>query len=274
MSTDLLLDSSIPIIKLSKPKLIFRVNDKYYNSSSQNQKLIPISECNINITNITTSYVAVRVRTTKKSYYTVEPTFCTLSPNSTIKITIIIHSYEYEKLSAKGHKFRFEGVIIPENLLNQGTRDIFSELTKKKIQVKGDSIKRIVEIINDDDYKEMKSKVDDNNFLAQSVYSIANNNNNSLRESSIYSVHEEEISSNNNINNNLNELKKECEQLKNQNEIFTKELNEIKLKEMNINNENKYKNLLNEGNYSKINKRFILIILIGAIILGFFLTKS
>ena len=283
--TDLIMKTSDPVIKLNKPLITFKINSSYFNlfpikKINTNDDLIPISECEINVTNITTNYVAVRVRTTKKNNYTVDPTFCTLSPNSTIKITIYIYLNQNEKLSSRGHKFRFEGVIIPDKLLNKDTREIFSELTKNKIEVKGNSLKRLVELINDPnfDYKTSKKSINkiggkNNDNLTQYVYSAENSKlDEKFSRSYLYSVKEDIIKENDTSYDNL--INK-CENIKNENNEFTNKLKEIKKKvKVNDVNENKYKDLIPHNNYSKVNIRYLAIFLIIAIFLGFFLIRN
>ena len=284
--TDLLMKTSDPVIKLNKPLITFKINTNFFNlfpikKINTNNDLNPISECDINVTNITTNYVAVRVRTTKKNNYTVEPTFCTLSPNSTIKITIYVYLIQNEKLSSRGHKFRFEGVIIPDKLLNKDTREIFTELTKKKIEVKGNSLKRVVEYINDANFDYKKSKIainkiggKNNDNLIKSDYSAENSKlDEKFSRSYLYSVKEDIIRENDTSDDNL--INK-CEKLKNENNEFTKKVNEIQ-KKVNVNDvvtENKYKDLIPQINYSKVNVRCLVIFLILAIFLGFFLIRS
>lgn len=286
MSTELLLDSSIPIIKLNKPILTFRINTNSINNQKNNssEDLILIGECEINVTNITSNNVALRVRTTKKKLYTVEPNFCTLLPNSAIKIIISAYSHRNDEINSKGHKFRFEGIIIPKNLIGSDTKEIFAELTKNQRQVKGNSIKRVVEFITDnsppqndiDITKSIDNIQNENNLsMSQSIYSVA------LQKSGERPVRISLKSRNkdndiNNINMNIetpspNNLKEDCEKLQKENEKFNKELEEIKSKLNVIDFENKYKN--SDQKTSKISAKFLGIILLVSIFIGFYLTK-
>lgn len=286
MSTELLLDSSIPIIKLNKPILTFRINTNSINNQKNNssEDLILIGECEINVTNITSNNVALRVRTTKKKLYTVEPNFCTLLPNSAIKIIISAYSHRNDEINSKGHKFRFEGIIIPKNLIGSDTKEIFAELTKNQRQVKGNSIKRVVEFITDnsppqndiDITKSIDNIQNENNLsMSQSIYSVA------LQKSGERPVRISLKSRNkdndiNNINMNIetpspNNLKEDCEKLQKENEKFNKELEDIKSKLNVIDFENKYKN--SDQKTSKISAKFLGIILLVSIFIGFYLTK-
>ena len=272
--TDLNLVKDSSVIKLNKLVLAFKINKKYFNlfpgkKININNDLTPISECDINVTNITTNYVAIRVRTTKKKYYTVEPTFCTLSPNSTIKITIFIYHLGNEKLSSRGHKFRFEGVVIPDNLLNKDTREIFKELTKSRTEVKGNSLKRIVEFISDEYFDYQKSKTISNNNSAEinasltpSIYSLASSNlDERLQRRHLASVNEDVIRENESNDENL--INKYV-QGKNQN----KKLNLINKKANEVHNGKKNKDLIPKIKNSKKAILYLIIVLIFAIFLG------
>jgi hypothetical protein len=70
MASDLLLDTSSPIITINQATLIFKINENYLSSQINNSPkniLIPISENEIIVTNITSNYIAYRSRITKKN---------------------------------------------------------------------------------------------------------------------------------------------------------------------------------------------------------------
>ena len=68
MASNILLESSTPIITINKPTLLFKINKENLSSqlNSTNNSLIPISETELQITNITSDYVAYRARITRK----------------------------------------------------------------------------------------------------------------------------------------------------------------------------------------------------------------
>ena len=75
MSTELLLDSSSPVITINQAILLFKINKQNLlseSNSSHHNSFIPISQSEIIITNITSNYVAYRARITRKKYYSVE----------------------------------------------------------------------------------------------------------------------------------------------------------------------------------------------------------
>ena len=134
--SELLLDSSINVIKSDKNDLIFKFNQKflesikvYKNKEGNNSKnLRIISQCYIKIENISKNYVALRVRTTKKYYYNVEPIYSIISPNSFKNIKITYQSKPNEKITSLGHKFKFEGFIIEDkDKNNKNISGIFQE---------------------------------------------------------------------------------------------------------------------------------------------------
>ena len=69
MSSDFILDTSSPVIIINQATLLFKINKQYMSSqinTAPNNTLIPISQIEIFITNITSNYVAYRTRITKK----------------------------------------------------------------------------------------------------------------------------------------------------------------------------------------------------------------
>ena len=164
--SELLLDSSINVIKSDKNDLIFKFNQKflesikvYKNKESNNSKnLRIISQCYIKIENISKNYVALRVRTTKKYYYNVEPIYSIISPNSFKNIKITYQSKPNEKITSLGHKFKFEGFIIEDkDKNNKNISGLFQEYINNQIMVKGNIIKKNV-IFSFDNKNNISSK--------------------------------------------------------------------------------------------------------------------
>ena len=152
MSSDFPLDSSNPVITINQAILSFKINKQKISSqlnSALDNTLIPISQNEVLITNITSSFVAYRTRITRKKYYAVEPTHLVIPPNKNIKVKIIFYFNPKEKFPPEGHKFRFEGIIIPNNMKNKDAKEIFDELSANKKEVKGNSIRKVVEFIYD-----------------------------------------------------------------------------------------------------------------------------
>ena len=58
--------------------------------------------------------MALRVKSTKETIYSVDPSHFILSPNEIKKIKIIVYKVSGE-MDTKDHKFRLDGFVIKEN---------------------------------------------------------------------------------------------------------------------------------------------------------------
>ena len=292
MSAEILLDTSSPVITINQSSLLFKINQNYFqnqlkNSNSSNT-LYPLSQTELLLTNITSSYIAYRSRITKKKYYSVEPSHLIIPPNSNITIKITFYHNFRNTFPPEGHKFRFEGIVIPNNMKKMDAWKIYEQFSKDKIEVKGNSIRKVAEFIFDNNYnpnfEEENKKID----ISQSMNSINLNDFNGT--ASIYSnalgrsnerpsrialknmkknmrdVNKEETF------NPMN-LKDECEKLENDYNNYLKELNEIKQKINDLNAKNKYRYVVPDINFSSINKKMFFILFGVSFLLGFFLTK-
>ena len=292
MSAEILLDTSSPVITINQSSLLFKINQNYFqnqlkNSNSSNT-LYPLSQTELLLTNITSSYIAYRSRITKKKYYSVEPSHLIIPPNSNITIKITFYHNFRNTFPPEGHKFRFEGIVIPNNMKKMDAWKIYEQFSKDKTEVKGNSIRKVAEFIFDNNYnpnfEEDNKKID----ISQSMNSINLNDFNGT--ASIYSnalgrsnerpsrialknmkknmrdVNKEETF------NPMN-LKDECEKLENDYNNYLKELNEIKQKINDLNAKNKYRYIVPDINFSSINKKMFFILFAVSFLLGFFLTK-
>ena len=289
MASNILLESSTPIITINKPTLLFKINKENLSSqlNSTNNSLIPISETELQITNITSDYVAYRARITRKKYYAVEPSHLNIVPNSNIKVKITFYLNPKEKFPPKGHKFRFEGIVIPNNMKNKDARDIFDEFTLNKKEVKGNSIKKVVEFVFDDNYNYIPSS-DDNIKIdsSQSITSFHSNLNSSVYTNALGKSMERpsRISKLKNKGGKLRakkevetfdpvKLKEECEKLQKDYDNNIIELNNIKQKINNMNAKNKYRYIVPDINFSIVSPKIEAILFGIAFFLGFYLTK-
>jgi hypothetical protein len=292
MSAEILLDTSSPVITINQSSLLFKINQNYFqnqlkNSNSSNT-LYPLSQTELLLTNITSSYIAYRSRITKKKYYSVEPSHLIIPPNSNITIKITFYHNFRNTFPPEGHKFRFEGIVIPNNMKKLDAWKIYEQFSKDKTEVKGNSIRKVAEFIFDNNYnpnfEEENKKID----ISQSMNSINLNDFNGT--ASIYSnalgrsnerpsrialknmkknmrdVNKEETF-------NPMKLKDECEKLENDYNNYLKELNEIKQKINDLNAKNKYRYIVPDINFSSINKKMFFILFGVSFLLGFFLTK-
>ena len=292
MSAEILLDTSSPVITINQSSLLFKINQNYFqnqlkNSNSSNT-LYPLSQTELLLTNITSSYIAYRSRITKKKYYSVEPSHLIIPPNSNITIKITFYHNFRNTFPPEGHKFRFEGIVIPSNMKKMDAWKIYEQFSKDKTEVKGNSIRKVAEFIFDNNcgpnFEEENKKID----ISQSMNSINLNDFNGT--ASIYSnalgrsnerpsrialknmkknmrdVNKEETF-------NPMKLKDECEKLENDYNNYLKELNEIKQKINDLNAKNKYRYIVPDINFSSINKKMFFILFAVSFLLGFFLTK-
>ena len=162
--SELNLDSSSQIIKSSNNNiLIFKINTNLLTGINKNINITSIkshitSITNIKIENLSHNYVALRVRTTKKFYYAVDPIYTIISPKSTKSIRIQYNSQPNEEITSIGHKFRFEGFIIDDKEKNtKNILGLFQQYIKSQKLVKGNIIKKNV-IFVDENNKVITSK--------------------------------------------------------------------------------------------------------------------
>ena len=289
MTSEVLLDSSSPIITINQSSLIFKINQNYFSTQSQmpmSNVLTPLSLTEILLTNVSSSYIAYRTRLTKSKYYSVEPSHLILPPN--LNITIKITFYHNLKLPfpPREHKFKFEGIVIPNNMKQIDAWKIYEEFSKNKTEVKGNSIKKIAEFVYDNNYNPVFSENNSKLALSQSI-----NNINEFNGSA--SIYTDALGKSNekrsrmvlkNVKKNLGEiykeetadpvrLKQECENLENEYNNKLNELNEIKQKINNLNAKNKFRYVVPDVNFSSVNKKTIILLFGASFLLGFFLNK-
>ena len=289
MTSEVLLDSSSPIITINQSSLIFKINQNYFSTQSQipmSNVLTPLSQTEILLTNVSSSYIAYRTRLTKSKYYSVEPSHLILPPNSNITIKITFYHNLKLPFPPKEHKFKFEGIVIPNNMKRMDAWKIYEEFSKNKTEVKGNSIKKIAEFVYDNNYNPVFSENNSKLALSQSI-----NNINEFNGSA--SIYTDALGKSNekpsrlilkNVKKNLGEiykeeaadpmrLKQECENLENEYNNKLNELNEIKQKINNLNAKNKFRYVVPDVNFSSVNTKTILLLFGASFLLGFFLNK-
>ena len=289
MTSEILFDSSSQIITINQPSLIFKINQNYFSTQSKipmSNVLTPLSQTEILLTNVSSSYVAYRTRLTKSKYYSVEPSHLILPPNSNITIKITFYHNLKLPFPPKEHKFKFEGIVIPNNMKRMDAWKIYEEFSKNKTEVKGNSIKKIAEFVYDNNYNPVFSENNSKLALSQSI----NNINEFNGTASIYT---DALGKSNekpsrmvlkNVKKNLGEiykeetadpvrLKQECENLENEYNNKLNELNEIKQKINDLNAKNKFRYVFPDVNFSSVNKNTIILLFGASFLLGFFLNK-
>jgi len=290
MSSEINFDSSSPIITINQTSLVFKINQDNFQAQSQintqTNTLSPLSQTELLLTNLTSSYVAYRARITKKKYYAVEPSHMVLPPNSNIVIKITFYHNFKLPFPPINHKFRFEGIVIPNNMKRMDAWKIYEEFANNKIEVKGNSIKILPEFIFDDNYIQDFSEENPKLAVSQSMNNISEFN-------STASMYSNAIGKSNEITSQIflrnskrylgksneeetvdpQKLKEECEDLENEYNTNVKELNEIKQKINNFMAKNKFRYVVPDINFSSVNKKMIIMLFGASFLLGFFLTK-
>ena len=277
MSSELKIDTSSQIIKINSRSLVFKINPKTLSEKLKSEKeknnlnkYILISECFIKIENISTNYVAIRVRTTKKYCYNVEPTYSIIAPNTFEKIKILYYIKSGEEISSQGHKFRFEGIIIGQKEKNtKNIYGLFQQYIQKGIVVKGNSIIKNVNFIYDNNFmiSSKSTRVSDSN-----KYKI--NNNDINKRASLKDIF--------NLKSQLEQEIKECDELRNAHKNLMRQLNEKGIDlDFYLNNNNsslkdyfiQLKEIIISIKNSKICSGAILALFLFSAYYGFYLTK-
>ena len=249
MSHELIMDISKELFKLDKDVLEFVISasmiSKLSSVPTRASHLRPLSELKLTITNLTSEYIAFRIKTTKKDYYAVEPTYGVLTPNGEQKIKITYYGKTSVKPNSKDHKFRVEGFIIPEEQKNETIKDLFQDYIKKEIKVSGNSIKLHAKFTEEDNANDKINelepvKEEEKEILRESVVSTSSaytvpegqksslEDNNSLRLSDLISNNNKSDLSDKekleNLKNEYNQLKEEVENLKRSEETLNKKI--------------------------------------------------
>ena len=245
-----IIDSSKNLFSIDKKVIVFEINNEKKNtlsnininiSNTSSHYALYISHTSIIVTNLTSEYLSLRTKTTKKKNYNVYPSYCILSPNSEKKIDFKYFINEGEKISNSGHKFKFEGFIISNEEKDIDSKILFNKYISQKIPVKASLIKASVEFIekennteiNDININNSKNNIIDNSITIKNDI-INNDTNNNINNNSNIIL----FNTNNNINNIIDiteEKIKEDNENNNEKEniIDTKENNNIDYKQMN-----------------------------------------
>jgi hypothetical protein len=277
MSSELKIDSSSQIIKINSRSIVFKINQKTLSEKLKTEKeknnlnkYILISECFINIENISANYVALRVRTTKKYYYNVEPTYSIIAPNTFEKIKILYYIKPGEEISSQGHKFRFEGIIIEQKEKNtKNIFGLFQQYIQKGIVVKGNAIIKTVNFIYD------------NNFIISSKSTrVSDSNKNKISNNDVHK--RTSLKDIFNLKSQLEQEIKECDELRNAHKNLMRQLNEKGIDiDFYLNNNNsslkdyfiQLKQIIIKIKNSKIYSGVIIALFLFSAYYGFYLTK-
>ena len=135
--SELLLNPSREVIKLNKQVLSFNVN-----VNSKIQK----SECDIKVKNLTFNYLALRVKTTRKEEYAVNPNYCMILPDGEVTIHFIM-TLKTNHFSPQKAKFKFEAIVIDNIDKDKDPKFLFDFCINSQKKIVGNCIKRGVEFI-------------------------------------------------------------------------------------------------------------------------------
>ena len=283
MSEEIIFDSSSPVITINQSSLVFKINQKNFQTQSQlpqnSNSLFPLSQTEILLTNLTSSYVAYRSRITKKKFYQVEPSHMILPPNSniTIKITFF-HNFSLP-FPPQGHKFRFEGIMIPNNMKRTDAWKIYEEFSKNKTEVKGNSIRKVAEFVFDNNYKIKFSEENNKLEYSQSINNISDFNGTASIYTNALGKSNERPSriSLKNMKKNLEGVYRgeafDFMKIQNEYNDNLKELNDLKQKINELNAKNKFRYVVPDKDFSSVNKKMVILLFGISFLLGFFLTK-
>ena len=308
MSHDLIMDVSREIFKLSKDVLIFKINPSNINklssySSTHSGQLQPLSEEDIIITNLTSEYLAFRIKTTKKENYAVNPTYCIISPKENKAINFIYYNNPGAKFDAKGHKFKFEGFIIQESRKNEDVKDLFYDYIKKGIKVSGNSLKlyvRFSEEGNEDNQNILKGSnillgnssgtvlsnytevenIKQNTLLSDIIKDNKNENEKEnikftdiVEDNNNRGLMEKNKEKYENLKREYIQLKEQVDNLKRNEELLNKRIMNEKNKKSSSKGSIKFTYKVPEGKEEKLSRNKLIGFFVIALLVGFYLTK-
>ena len=303
MSRDLIMNTSRELFKLDKDHIIFKINPSNMSKLSSHASLHssglkPLSDVDLNITNLTSDYLAFRTKTTKKENYVVNPTYYIVPPKSTFSVNLIFYNKPGQILDPKGHKFKFEGFIIPESQKENDAKDLFNKYISEGTKVIGYYQKRNIQFF--DENSQEGSNLRENNNLYNSGLSVYSEANNSKKSTLLMDkIQEKEVGLNNiklsdilvdksgenfGMDNNkerLEILKKEYNQLKeqldnlkrNENLLSNRIKNEKNKSKTSEGYSDKFKYKVVESKEKKLSTNTLITIFACSILVGFYLVK-
>ena len=202
-----------------------------------------------------------------------------LPPNSniTIKITFF-HNFSLP-FPPQGHKFRFEGIMIPNNMKRTDAWKIYEEFSKNKTEVKGNSIRKVAEFVFDNNYKANFSEENNKLEYSQNINNISDFNGTASIYTNALGKSNERPSriSLKNMKKNLEGVYRgeafDFMKIQNEYNDNLKELNDLKQKINELNAKNKFRYVVPDKDFSSVNKKMVILLFGVSFLLGFFLTK-
>jgi hypothetical protein len=292
---EIIMDSSSPIFTLDKQVLQFKINPRIYSQNIENNSdinnLPPASVCTLIVTNLTDNYIAFRSKTTKKELYVVNPPYVIIEPNKNQTIIMKFYMKTRRLPSGEKHKFKFEGIVIDESDINKPPKQIFDQVIRNNIKVKGNTCKCNVEFIEDNNYEPESENIEIENpypnFNESQSIDISNNSMNPLRSTGMSDVYQsvsnfnmseyQGASKNNNESNNLkneyDKLKNKISELNTENGILKNKIEQIKIELEQKKKKKEYRYIPPDSKEIKISQTNTIIICFFSLLLGYFLTK-
>ena len=157
-----------PLFNISPNKLSFYLDTDNILLLSQGTEKIS-KEIEIKINNLSSEFIIIKIKTTKKNNYIMTPSSFFLSPKEENIIKIRFKRDEGEKLELKSHKIQFEGCIISQEDKDLNVDDLYKKYIKN-------------------------GNKDVNNIIAKTYFFDKNGNNlSSLTSSNISNINNTEI---------------------------------------------------------------------------------
>ena len=170
-----------PLFILSPENLIFHLDTDDISELSSNTTKIS-KETEIKIINNTTDFIAIKIKTTKRSNYIMSPaSIFVLTPKEEKNINIRFVRNEGEKLKLKNYKVLFEGIIIKEEEKDLNIKDLFDKYTKNDNKINTYTIQIESKFLD----KNGNASLSMSNSNLTKITNISNNNNNFISDSKI-----------------------------------------------------------------------------------------
>lgn len=303
MSHELVMDLSKEIFKLDKDILTFEIGPSIESKLSMSSlshhstDLKPLSEEELCVTNLTSDYLAFRTKTTKKEYYSVNPTYFALPPNGNKTIKFLFYNQSGKEVDPKGHKFRFEGFIINESEKDEDLKELFKNYIKSGKKVVGNVAKRYVKIIKENEVLSQDSKSTLSNSNLSNYSDLNEPKQNTLLMDKIQQKEFEpqnlmkmsdivmdksggQLGRDNNreklerLKNEYKILKEQVDNLKRNEELLNQRFENEKNKKSNTQVfSDKYKYKMPEVKEKTVNRNFLIGIFMFSVLIGFYLAK-
>ena len=122
-------DENQSLFNISPNKLSFYLDTDNILLLSQGTEKIS-KEIEIKINNLSSEFIIIKIKTTKKNNYIMTPSSFILSPKEENIIKIRFKRDEGEKLELKSHKIQFEGCIISQEDKDLNVDDLYKKYIK------------------------------------------------------------------------------------------------------------------------------------------------